>query len=761
MISQREFIDHIALLAPEGETALIVRQKPRRDNPQAYTWPAFMPDKEPGPGEAWYINTGSFILDRFQDGLPSASAACCEHVLFLVLDDVGTDKAPKIPPLEPTWKMETSPGSQQWGYVFSDQPRKGLYTELIKAIAAAGYSDPGATNAVRNVRIPDSANYKPGRNNFRARLADWTPENEYTVDEIMTAFGVTLDGGAGADAATVPPVQLAGSASGPVVDWLASHGLLLSPVNQAGWCDVVCPNAGAHTTAAQAARFHPADNGFVCLHAHCQHIDTETFLDWIADQGGPQVSIGVRAELLAARMAASIEKLQPAPNPLVEALEEKEKQRLEKAGWFDRYAYVESDDAYFDLVHRKHVTRSAFNAIYRHVTCKSIKNDRLCEASIWYDQNRLAMGGQTLAGLTYAAGESAIVIHNGEPKGNLWIDGRPDVSAAADLDVSLWLDHARAIIHEPADLDHILDVMAFKTQNPKVKINHAVLHMGDEGCGKDTLWAPFLWAVCGPDARNRAIVNGGDLSSAWGYAYESEILVLNELHEPEAAQRRALANRLKPLIAAPPDTITVNRKMLHPYESANRLFVLAFSNETVPISLSSQDRRWFVVRTRTGRMDADAAAALWAFYRAGGYAAIARWLLRRDVRAFNPAAAPPATLEKESMISGGLSAGEDFLVALIERRTGEFARGVIGSPFGGLIDRLQAQAPQGARIYKAALFHALKEAHWVNVGRVHSAEYTTRADVWCAPDMAGLSKSELRRLVEPAQSEGNVVTIRR
>ena len=37
----------------------------------------------------------------------------------------------------------------------------------------------------------------------------------------------------------------------------------------------------------------------------------------------------------------------------------------------------------------------------------------------------------------------------------------------------------------------------------------------------------------------------------------------NELREPEASARRALANKLKPVIAAPPDTLPINRKGLH------------------------------------------------------------------------------------------------------------------------------------------------------------------------------------------------------
>jgi len=50
--------------------------------------------------------------------------------------------------------METSEGSFQWGYVFSEQPPKGVYAAAIRAIAGAGYTDPGAVNAVRNFRLP-------------------------------------------------------------------------------------------------------------------------------------------------------------------------------------------------------------------------------------------------------------------------------------------------------------------------------------------------------------------------------------------------------------------------------------------------------------------------------------------------------------------------------------------------------------------------------------------------------------------------------
>jgi len=56
-------------------------------------------------------------------------------------------------------------------------------------------------------------------------------------------------------------------------------------------------------------------------------------------------------------------------------------------------------------------------------------------------------------------------------------------------------------------------VMAFKVQNPNRKINHAVLHGGAPGAGKDTLWAPFLWAVGGDALVNVSLVRNEELTS--------------------------------------------------------------------------------------------------------------------------------------------------------------------------------------------------------------------------------------------------------
>jgi hypothetical protein len=766
MTTTAEFIEWLAALAPEGETALIVRQTPRRgeggevllhpDGAVKATWPAFLPTRRVKADEAWFGNTASFVIDRFIEGKPSASAANCEYVLAMMLDDIGTKS--KEPPLAPTWIMETSPGNYQWGYAFGEQPTKAEYAAAIEAIAEAGYTDPGACNPVRNFRLPGSVNLKPNAGAFAARLVEFDRKREYSLAEICAALGVTPKP---VSSSGPKPVRLADDGADDVAAWLSSRGLVLSRPNPQGWMGVVCPNAASHTDGNPEGRYLPSGRSFCCLHSHCVDLDSAWFLEWVAEQGGPKHTPGLRDELLQQAMLQTIGRLTPPPEMAAEAaqalaeVERREVGRVEKAGWWDRFAYLVADDAYFDLEERRQLSRGNFNAIFRHISCRSIhgKNPKI-EASVCYDEHRQAKGGRVLQGVTYAAGESVLVSRSGDVYGNRWRDARPVAAPAPDADVGRWLAHAEALIPDAAERAHVLDVMAYKLQNPRVKVNHGILHGGTPGAGKDTLWAPFFWAV---GKANVSLVRNEEITSQWGYAYESEVLVLNELRQTEARDRRALENTLKPILAAPPETIPIQRKGLHPYDALNRLLVVAFTNERAAISLPSDDRRWFVTWSGGEPMAKDAAAALWAWYAAGGYEAIAGWLLARDVSAFQPGAAPMMTEAKAIMLQAGLSGSEAWIVEQATYRLGPFARGVVGGPWQGLCDTLQALAPGHLKIVVPALFHGLREAGWIDMGRVYSVDHPTKRHAYRAPDWTG-SKSDARRLLElPSPSSAEII----
>lgn len=741
------FIDYIIGLAPAGETALLVRQKPvvhngehlsHADGSSKYTWPAYLPSHRVRPNEAWYANTGSFVVDRFEKGRPSASAANCDFVLVMMLDDVGDPKkAPRTPPLPPTWIMETSAGSFQWGYAFNDQPSKAEYAAAIRAIADAGYSDPGACNPVRNFRLPGSINLKPDKRGFPARLVSFNPEREYALGAICEALGVKP---APPDTVQMPSIRLTDTGTDSVVKWLSDNGFVLGRPNAEGWMGVVCPNKDAHSDGQIEARYRPLTRAFCCLHAHCEHLDSAAYLDWVAGNGGPRVQAGLRDDLMAETMKTALDAIPPqdtmfqdtAADAIAEA-QRKELARVEKNDWYQRFVYVTADDCYFDVVTRREISRKSFNALFRHIPCKSIHGGRKIEASICFDENRDRLG-RAIDGVTYAAGDTDLVGQDGDVFANRWRDERPAKTAPGD--VQMWLDHCKTLVPDKETLEHCFDVMAFKLQNPKVKINHAVLHGGDEGCGKDTMWAPFLWAVTGPELRNRGMLDNDTMNTQWGYQFESEVLILNELKQPEAKDRRSLANKLKPLIAAPPDSLVVNRKGLHPYSMPNRLFVLAFSNDPVPIVLESQDRRWFVIWSDAPRMQAHEANEIWSWYKSVGFGRCARWLYDRDVSNFNPAAAPPVTEYKERLVASGRSASESFLLEHIRMGTGDFAKGVIAGPFHALLDRLQGQAPSGMKLTTAPLYLALKEAGWRDLGLCSKDSNSTKRHVFARRTLA-------------------------
>tara|TARA_R110000868_G_scaffold225009_1_gene477185 strand:+ start:297 stop:2579 length:2283 start_codon:yes stop_codon:yes gene_type:complete len=748
-----EFLDYIESLAPEGETVLFVRQKPQggtyADGLPKCTWPAFMPGVKMRAGEAWYCNTASFIVDRFVDGKPSASAANCEYVLCMVLDDIGSKS--KTPPLPPTWIMETSPGNYQWGYAFTEnQPTKSDFSAAIIAIAAAGYTDAGAINAVRNFRLPGSVNLKPGKAGFASVLVEFHPERQYDLPEICAALGVVP----GPATKAFAPIKLADDGNDDVLAWLSDNALVLSKANNEGWVGVICPNEAQHTDGSPGGRYKPSSRGYCCYHGHCTELDSNVFLDWVAANGGPKHSHGLRDELLVDTMASAVAKLKPSevfPDvaaQIVEATEKRQIDRVEREGWYERFAYIQDGDMYFDLEGRSEIGRQTFNALFRHVSCYSVhpsKTKRRIEASVCYDENRQAKGALTLAGITYAAGEGVLVERMGQDYGNRWVNRRP---ATVPGDASPWLRHVERMIPDACEREHVLNVMAFKIQNPNRKINHAVLHIGHPGSGKDTMWQPFLWAIGGASLANVAIVRNEEITSQWGYALESEVMVFEELRQAEAKDRRALENHLKPIIAAPPEFLQVNRKGLHPYQALNRIFVLAFSNERVALSLPSDDRRFFVTYSEAPRMTETQGKAIWDWYAAGGVAVAAHWLANRDVSAFNPGAAPPFTEAKAIMVEHGRSTAESYLIEQLRARSGEFARGVIGSPFYTLCDRLAGQAPAGVKVPQAALMHALKEAGWLDMGRIKSRANDTKKHVYCAPDMADMSKSDLRQMVE-------------
>jgi hypothetical protein len=91
---------------------------------------------------------------------------------------------------------------------------------------------------------------------------------------------------------------------------------------------------------------------------------------------------------------------------------------------------------------------------------------------------------------------------------------------------------------------------------------------------------------------------------------------------------------------------------------------------------------------------------------------------------------------------------------------GEFGCGAIGGPWQALCDRLTGLAPAGMKIPVNALMHAFREAEWLDMGLLKSRANTNKKHVFCAPELANKSKTELRDLVQGAGSNGALKLIK-
>ena len=180
----------------------------------------------------------------------------------------------------------------------------------------------------------------------------------------------------------------------------------------------------------------------------------------------------------------------------------------------------------------------------------------------------------------------------------------------------------------------------------------------------------------------------------------------------------------------------------------NRLFMLAFTNEDMPITLDSDDRRWFCVWSDSPKMTPDEAKSIWDWYKSGGFEAVTGWLRLRDVSAFNPQGIPFTTEYKHKLVYTGMSGAESYIAHLIENGVAPFDSDLIYGPWHKILDQMSGgQKPEGIKLVQPALLHAMKEAGWVDKGLCMSSTYTTKRHVFVKPELAHLSKAQIRDVI--------------
>lgn len=216
--------------------------------------------------------------------------------------------------------------------------------------------------------------------------------------------------------------------------------------------------------------------------------------------------------------------------------------------------------------------------------------------------------------------------------------------------------------------EEMLDWLAWLVQRPGVKVNHALLLGGDKGIGKDSFLAPVLAAV---GRANVTTISGEELSGNFNdFIGRTKLLVVNEVDYGGRRGGRDISERLKPMLASPPERLRVNEKNLRPYEIPNRLQGVLMTNHRLPLHIEPGERRYLAVwcaapGPRSREMVEESArwfTDYWAWLKSGGESAVLGWLLARDLSTFRPGAKPLDTIWLEEMTRNSASPLEAWLL---------------------------------------------------------------------------------------------------
>ena len=209
--------------------------------------------------------------------------------------------------------------------------------------------------------------------------------------------------------------------------------------------------------------------------------------------------------------------------------------------------------------------------------------------------------------------------------------------------VARYIWHTRKLY--PDDWPYILDWMAFKAQNPGIKINHALLLGGAQGIGKDTILKPLITAV---GSHNFGYSNPSQLMERFNAYQMSVILLVSEMHDlGSSVSIYGLQNRMKTLTAAPPDMLPTEEKGIEVFYIPNIVSVVCTTNAKLDgIFLSEDDRRHYIAWSELpqGSLSDRYFNRLHKWLdEEGGREHVAKFLTERDISKFNPGARPPRT----------------------------------------------------------------------------------------------------------------------
>ena len=574
----------------------------------------------------------------------------CLFAHVLVLDDVGTKAT--VPPIEPSYKLESSAGNYQWGYVIHPCKNLNRYAAIVDAIAELGFADKGAGGYNRLMRVPGSVNLKPGRDHFVSRIIEWHPNRCWHLDELATKLGVDLSN------LRVQSNDVSRSSVGCIIDdlvndplltWLSDNGHV---VNDTGgqWVEIRCPWSDQHTTGSDTAGYSPlgrGDNGweerraFKCMHEHCRERAFSDLRDWAAPQGGPLVQ-------------------GHDPLPWLQA----------------RYTYIGDEKKVADMVQRPlggvwvYDLEAWSNMNYHRIQVPG--SDRPVLIKNAFLDARDTVIATTLK---YVPGGEPVATVNGQQVVNSYIEPRhPETDETPDT----FLEHIEFLVPDPDERQCFLDWLAYKFQNP-AKRSYAVVLVAEDAFGIGRSWVGNIieQALEGHVAKatlSQLIGKGTSADKNYNdWAAGCQFLIVDEAKDVSREDFWSAYETFKTRVDTSPVKFRSNAKYGKTKDDVMWFNCLIFTNHRDAMMIPDDDRRIAVLSNPTTKKDDTYYETL---HRALDTEHEARrlywWLIRRDVSRFN-AAKPPITAAKIQMIQASKSPHDEIYEHLVENLEGDLA----------------------------------------------------------------------------------------
>ena len=234
------------------------------------------------------------LFNETHDGLARRRKELFKSTHCIVIDDVG-EKIPldiMFSKPAPSWVLETSPGSQQWGYILTEPCKdraivENLLSGLVANICPNGI-DSGMMGVTRYVRLPEGYNTKASKvalnNNkpFKCKMIIWQPEVNILIEDLASSFDIDL--------AKANYIKLANDYTYLDDNYIFNHPawkeLILKEIITNGRCDISCPWSHNHTDPSDdRATIFILDDGYLafkCHHGHCSKRTGQDLMQYLA-----------------------------------------------------------------------------------------------------------------------------------------------------------------------------------------------------------------------------------------------------------------------------------------------------------------------------------------------------------------------------------------------------------------------------------------------------------------------------------------------